>query len=193
MTELDLICADPLSIGMMGTIGFFGLALGSLLFNNTIDTYGRKKVIVIHALVTPVGLLCILFFVRTLETIYAAIFIMGMTYTTRNSTAYSYCTEFLEHAHRIKVGQYNFMFLGIFQAVAGLWFYLIKDQNQYFIFKISILTVAISWVVFAVPESPVWLYEKRMFPQLEKCLTRVAQINNVENIKEKVDACMEGL
>ena len=31
-TELDLICAKPLKIGLMGTTAFVALALGSLLF-----------------------------------------------------------------------------------------------------------------------------------------------------------------
>ena len=31
-TELDLICAKPLAIGLMGSISFFAVAFGSLLF-----------------------------------------------------------------------------------------------------------------------------------------------------------------
>ena len=37
MTELDLICADPSKIGIMGTITFLSIGLGSILFGGMMD------------------------------------------------------------------------------------------------------------------------------------------------------------
>ena len=127
MTELDLICADPLSIGMIGSLGFFSFSIGSIMFTNTIDTYGRKKVLIVSSLVTPLGLLFMVFS-KNLISIYVTIFIIGLSYNTRCSTSYLYWTEFLMHDDRMKIGQYNFMFSGLSFQFAAIWFYLVQDQ-----------------------------------------------------------------
>ena len=64
-------------------------------------------------------------------------------------------------------------------AVAGLWFYMTKSQNDYFILNIALMSIAITWIIIVVPESPVWLFEKRMFAQLQLSLNQIARINNV--------------
>ena len=53
---------------------------------------------------------------------------------------------------------------------------------------ILMMTAAIAWVQFFVPESPVFLYEIQDYERLEKCLLQVAKINNVTNYENKVRA-----
>lgn len=114
MTDLDLICAEPYSIGLIGAVSFISFSIGSILMSNLIDTYGRKKVIIGSSLVTPIAMVGMLLFARSLGVIYVFIFVMGLTYNTRSSTAYLYGTEFLEQNERLRFGAYNFMFSGIF-------------------------------------------------------------------------------
>ena len=126
-TKLDLICEEPYKIAFIGSLSFFSFAIGSILFTNNIDHYGRKKVLVASALVTPISMLLMLLTVDSIESIYIYIFIMGLTYNTRGSTSYMYAIEFMEDKNRLIVGQTNFISQGLLQAIAGLWFYLNKN------------------------------------------------------------------
>jgi len=112
-TDLDLICKEPYAIAFIGSMSFFSFAVGSILFTNIIDHYGRKKVLIISGLVTPVSMLLMLLFARSLPAIYVFIFILGLSYNTRCSTCYMYAIEFMEDKERLLVGQLNFMSQGI--------------------------------------------------------------------------------
>lgn len=104
VSDLNLICNEPYEIAFIGSMSFLSFSIGSIMFTNTIDHYGRKKVIVISALVTPVVMSLMLLFANSLTSIYVFIFIMGLTYNTRGSTAYLYCSEFLEQKVKLKFG-----------------------------------------------------------------------------------------
>lgn len=95
MTDLDFICAEPYSIGLIGAMSFISFSIGSILLTNLMDTHGRKKVLVVSSLITPLGMICMMLFAKNLVTIYVFIFLIGLTYNTRSSTAYLYGTEFL--------------------------------------------------------------------------------------------------
>ena len=55
------------------------------------------------------------------------------------------------------------------------------------------MLISIAWLIFAVPESPIWLFEKRRFVQLEHCLTKMGKINGIQNLAEKVSSSIEKL
>jgi len=110
---LNLICEEPFSIALIGTMSFISFAIGGILYIDSTDQKGRKKVLVLLSLVVPLLLVLMLFFAKSLMSIYIFVFIMGLTYCTRNSTAYLYCSEFVEHRYRLQLGQYHFMSLGI--------------------------------------------------------------------------------
>lgn len=79
----------------MASLNFIGFTFGSLLFVRYADVYGRKPVVLLATSVTPIGILCIIFFGTTLLNIYVIVFIMGMTYSTRTSVSYLFASEFL--------------------------------------------------------------------------------------------------
>ena len=96
MTQLDLICEQPYKIGLMGVISFISFSFGSILFTNMIDWAGRKYVILISSFITPLGIFIFLVVKMNLISVYVFIFLIGLTYNTRSSTAYMYAIEFLE-------------------------------------------------------------------------------------------------
>ena len=53
-TELELVCASPIAIGLMGTFGYIFISIGSILFGGLLDRYGRKSCLVGSAAVTPI-------------------------------------------------------------------------------------------------------------------------------------------
>ena len=114
MTDLDLICEEPYKIGLLGTISFLSFSIGSVLILSYADFLGRKAVVFYSGLVTPICMVLLLILANDLTVIYSLIFLMGLTYNPRSSTAYLYATEFIQTRNRLKVGTYTFGFSGIF-------------------------------------------------------------------------------
>jgi hypothetical protein len=48
------------------------------------------------------------------------------------------------------------------------------------------MSAAILWVKFFVPESPVFLLEIQDFKRFEECLCQIAKINGVTNYEKKI-------
>ena len=92
MTELNLICVNPATIGIMGTITFVSIGLGSILLGGLIDRVGRRKVLLGTLIVSPVVHSMWLIY-PSLTTIYIGLFLMGLVYAVRGSCAYVYTTE----------------------------------------------------------------------------------------------------
>ena len=101
MTELDLVCADPASIGMMGTLAFVSIGIGSILFGGLMDQIGRRKVLLGTLIVTPLVQVMWLVY-PSLLTIYFGLFWIGLCYAVRSSVAYVYTTEQLLPEARFK-------------------------------------------------------------------------------------------
>ena len=68
--------------------------------------------VVYSSMVTPIGIFLLLAFAKDIYAIYGIIFIVGLTYNPRSSTAYIYGNEFLQSSERMKFGTLNFVFSG---------------------------------------------------------------------------------
>ena len=51
---------------------------------------------------------------------------------------------------------------------------------------ILMMSAAIAWVFFFVPESPTFLLEVQDFERFEECLCQIAKINGVKNYEKKI-------
>ena len=161
MTQLDLICEDPYKVGLLGAISFISFSIGSLLITRVVDIYGRKKSIIISSLVTPAALLILIIEQgKNLYFIYTLMFIIGLTYNVRGSTAYLYGCEFLITSKHLLFGQILFLIAGILMALTAFCFYVFKSQVVFFFFVIVIMTLATSWMILFAPESPHFLLSK---------------------------------
>lgn len=114
MTELNLICEEPIKIGLMGAISFASFSIGSLTFTDMIDSKGRKIVVLGSSIVTPLGIIALLLFAENLTHIYVIMFIIGLAYNPRSSVAYLYGSEFLQKKEQLKFGALNFTYCGLF-------------------------------------------------------------------------------
>lgn len=141
-------------IGLMGAISFVSFSVGSLTFTDIVDKKGRKLVVLMATMVTPLGIIALMLFADNIWHIYTILFIVGLTYNPRGSVAYLYGSEFLDKESRLRFGIINFVISGLLCAFSALWFYVTKDQNLYFAIMIALLLIAMFWVAIAVPESP---------------------------------------
>lgn len=157
MTNLDLICEEPYQIGLIGSVSFISFSIGSLFTSTVADTYGRKKTVLAFGMVTPLGMLALLYGPQSLSFINLLMFTIGFTYNARSSGAYLYNNEFIESDKRINVGITLFTFSGIIQILSAVWFWYTKDQLTYMWIIIIALFIALLIVCFLVPESPSFL------------------------------------
>jgi MFS family permease len=88
MTDYNFLCAKPYEIGFMASVNFIGFTIGSLFFVRMADVYGRKPVLLIATSVSPIGITCLIFFGKSLMSVYIIVFCMGLTYSTRTSVSY---------------------------------------------------------------------------------------------------------
>jgi len=85
MTKLDLICEEPYLIGLIGSISFISLSIGSIVLSKAIDKHGRKSTVLATALTALSGLLILQLSGKyiTLNLIYSIVFMSGFVYITR--------------------------------------------------------------------------------------------------------------
>lgn len=159
MTQLDLICVEPYKIGLMGTLSFFSIAIGSFFFTRQADTYGRKPVILAATMVTPIGVALILLLGThlTLYWIYGILIMIALAYNPRASTAYLYATEVLPKRRRMLFGGTLFTFEGLFTVSVAYYFYVYRDQNTIMIGVSVACILAMIVLFFFLPESPSFL------------------------------------
>ena len=112
MTELDLICLSPAKIGIMSTITFVCVGLGSIFLGGLIDQIGRKKVLLGTLMVTPCVQIMWLNFL-SLPTIYLGLILIGFCYSVRASAAYVYTSEGLLEYQKLQFCVYQFVTDGV--------------------------------------------------------------------------------
>jgi MFS family permease len=95
MTDLDLICAKPYKIGLIGFITFLSFSIGSIIITKITDKKGRKSVVLITGIASPICFLLLLIACKSIYMIYFIVFWYGFTYQTRNSVTFLLATEFI--------------------------------------------------------------------------------------------------
>lgn len=112
----------------MGSVNFIGFTIGSLLFVRLADIYGRKPVVIIATLVTPLGIICLLLFGNSLIKIYIIFFIMGLSYSSRSSVSYLLGSEFITEKYQLHFGIMLFVTDGIITILTSIYFRYVGNQ-----------------------------------------------------------------
>ena len=121
MTDFNLVCTDRSYIGLMGSISFISFAIGSALITRVADTHGRRKVVIFSSLLTPIGL-AILIMVKNLWVVYTVLFVVGLTYNSRGSTAYIQAREFLPKKYHMAFVSVQFLIVGVNMCATAVFF-----------------------------------------------------------------------
>lgn len=154
VTDLDLVCEEPYKIGLIGALSFISFSIGSALITKQADVSGRREVIIGSSMVTPICIALLLTIATNIYVVYVLVFIMGLTYNSRGSTAYLFGCEFLPTKKHLIYGQINFLHIGFIMVMAAIIFKTTRSQNFYFIIIALSMCVAIAWIMFVAPESP---------------------------------------
>lgn len=78
MQDLDLRCAQKWEIGLFGSLFFIGNLFGSIFLSNFGDTVGRIPLMKVSQFITFICYSSIVYYIRSIQTIYSLIFIVGL-------------------------------------------------------------------------------------------------------------------
>jgi len=175
VTEFDLVCGKEWIIYLCSSVYFLGWAIGSLVFGNIGDLFGRRKALFPSFIaMLVVGGLSVL---SPTPLVFAASrFLIGFFNAGMIMSLYVLATEFVSSKHRpVPTLIFSFLFpIGsILLACAA---YLIKDWKVLLlIFSLPFLPLMLCWRL--VPESIRWLHSRGRLSKVEKLISKIAESN----------------
>lgn len=137
---------------------FFGFMLSSVTIMPTPDIFGRKPVLLITGIIST-SMAFLMLFLKTLESMYIALFFYGFTVLVRGTTSYVYLIEIVPPHLEKKI----VMILSILEKIQvtsiPLCFYLFRDWR----YQVALFVIASYGGIiylFWVPESPKFLRQQ---------------------------------
>lgn len=127
ITRLDIVCASPYEISLLGTTLFAGLFIGSVFVSRLGDIIGRKIVLTATVLISSLTLISIIL-TTNLFLLYVSIFVFGVTASPRYSIAYIYFSEIVSSQYVYLYSMISMLVDAISMVVFGIYFNLIKDM-----------------------------------------------------------------
>ncbi|XP_038073511.1 organic cation transporter protein-like [Patiria miniata] len=177
-TEWDLVCERDASVELSQIIFMLGVMVGSLLFGQLSDRFGRRYVF-FFSLWAQVAFGVGAAFTGNLYAFMAVRFAVGVIEQGVDITSYVMVTEMFSPSRRAFAGILLTLFWssGI-MSLAGLA-YLLRDWRhlQLTITLPSLLTIPLWWVI---PESMRWLMSRGRVREAEAILRRIARFNKVD-------------
>ena len=185
MQSYDLICTDSAIIGLFGTMFFTGFAIFSPILPSLSDKYGRKWFFVGCLTINILVFSTILLLPSGINpattkadqdsnqkymiVLIVLWFISGSQTAGRMAIGYNYFVEFAPvGAHDYMGTIWNISEGAIYIYITIYYRYVSKEWKPVFIFALILNLIVWSMVVFILPESPKWLFNKKKYNQCQK-------------------------
>ncbi|CAI2360036.1 unnamed protein product [Moneuplotes crassus] len=178
MTELELYCYSDFMIGLLGSVVFIGFALGGIVLKQS-DTFGRKKIILSGYILACVCSI-ILYFCKNMYVIYVTLFFSGFSFY-KDFCLYIYLLEITPQKYQVYVGSVFQSCAAVLSVIPVCLFLILGGENLQDMFTVGLALSMVSPIMtFFIPESPKYLYEKKMYPELRETLSSISATNRVE-------------
>jgi len=197
-TEFNLVCENDYLNSLSTSVYYVGLLIGSFVFGNFCDTYGRKTTNIICFIGVLATSLAWTFSYNITEYIVFRTLAAAVGYGC-NLATYVYICEVVGEEWRATAGIFSgcwFAFGYMLQSVIGYYY---RDWHQ---FMLVCTLVSSPFLLFAIiiPESPRWLFIKGKDKQAKKVVSLMTRLNktevkestwiraNTENLEKKKEA-----
>ena len=121
-----------------------------------------------------------LYFWENINAIYGTMFVIGLS-VIKGITIYILCTEIAPKKYQVYIGSFLLSLGTMTGSVPASLYLLLGGGNIQHILMLSlafsVVSTAVWWIV---PESPRYLYDRKLFKQLRKNLGLISWINGVK-------------
>lgn len=186
MQQYNLLCEDKWKVGLIGSLMYSGTLLTVLWVPAVADRYGRKWVVVVSYLlfVAAVGVIgCS----SNLNALYAALFVVGMTFPGRIIVGLNFLIEYFPQRAKNTVTNVKMFSIGAFLFIIDATFQFGTRNYKEILWTLTAGTLLSTlYVLFFIPESPSFLHERGTgtdYDEARSTLTYIANFNGVRNVK----------
>ncbi|CAI2362935.1 unnamed protein product [Moneuplotes crassus] len=178
MTDMELYCYSEFMIGLIGSIIFVGFVLSGIVLKVG-DRFGRKKTIISGVIINMMACF-VLYFWRNLYVIYVVLLLCGVL-LYKNISIYILTIELIPTRHRMNTSSLINSAEAFLVYIPTTIFLLAGGKNMQHFLIVGLVLPVISLIPsFLIPESPKYLFEKGMFPELRKTLSYISRFNGAQ-------------
>ena len=179
ISKLDLVCATPSQIGLIGTSLFLGWCITLTFVPRLADLYGRKYLMRGGTTVLFLAY-TVLMITHDYVVFICALFVIGLMCTTRAQVGIIYM---FENSPKRLINPTMTCFF-IFEAVIGIlgaiyFTWISKDAFGFMMLGYSFQIIG-TITVYCIPESPKWLVKKGLIQEAQVVFERIARTNKVD-------------
>jgi MFS family permease len=175
-TDFNLYCDKSMYFSKISLLYFIGIIIGNLFISRFTDTYGRKPVLVFYL---------VLYLFTSVFTLFAwndlilciTSFIIGILYSGTTLCAFVINYESSSSERKVQLSTFLSMSLG-FGAIAHIVIFYWFKKWWVTVLITSILTIILLCFTSILQESPEFLYMKKRYSDLTKCLRHIARRNS---------------
>ncbi|CAI2368137.1 unnamed protein product [Moneuplotes crassus] len=181
ITEMNLYCAEKWKIGLFGSMYYLGSLLGTIVFINLSDIYGRKICTRVSYILCTISF-SVIIFSSNLYARYWCIFLYGFIGAVRCSVSFTTGCEFLQKKYQIWSSSICQIINACVPMLLSLYFWKITDYWAYFFYSTLTICILNCLNSFFIPESPRWLFSQQRDQEAVDILNEIARMNNKDPI-----------
>eukprot|EP00347_Sterkiella_histriomuscorum_P008079 403346452 len=185
--SLDLRCASPMQIGMLGSVFFIGLGLGTIALAHVGDMYGRIKPVRIGLSLSLITFTMIIFIQINIYLTYLFLFTLGFLSTIRLNLSFIYGSEVFKEKHASLMGSASLGIDSLTMVTASIYFKYISKEWTYLYYFFLFLAIIPFLISLFMPESPKYLVQKRQYEQARHAFNHIAKLNGTEPLHPETD------
>ncbi|OWF50931.1 organic cation transporter protein-like [Mizuhopecten yessoensis] len=178
VSEFDLVCSQAWLRSTAKTLYFFGRVIGSVVFGQLSDIFGRKPMF-LSGLLSLLVAGCVASAAPSMAVFIPFYILQGAAQTGLYLVAFTMCTELVAPQYRVMAGFMIQGFYSIGYMALSLMSYYIRHW-RYIELVITLPVVLFSVYLCILPESIRWLLSKNKIEDATTIIKNVARVNNVE-------------
>lgn len=178
VSEFDLVCSQAWLRSTAKTLYFFGRVVGSVVFGQLSDIFGRKPIF-LAGLLSLLVAGCVASAAPSMAVFIPFYILQGAAQTGLYLVAFTMCTELVAPQYRLMAGFMIQGFYSIGYMALSLLAYFIRHW-RYIELTITLPVVLFSVYLCVLPESVRWLLSKNRMNEARTIIRNVAKVNNVE-------------
>lgn len=183
---LGLECESPERMGAIGSTFFVGFMIGAIVFLRLSDIIGRRYLVLgAYILHCVVGVM--LLAAKNLETIYVALFFLGLKTSPNGQVPYIQMLEFVTKDKRNICGMILMSVDGAFVLLLAFYYALVPDYRPLLVYNLCVCILLLTLYFFCIYESPRYYVSRKNFRKARVVFEKIAKRNGKPMFQEPLE------